>query len=131
MKDILALIWGIAVLALMGVFLLHSNISTDNTDIVEYIVQSEGSYTSYEVEHTVSGYKGSIYESTTYDLTDEEKQELFNIYREQEDWKAEYQEARNLAESDSADDYIEAEEDRIEEYCDEYGYESCYNIQYT
>jgi hypothetical protein len=125
--DTLALIWSIAVVALMGVFLLHSSIDSTN----EVYTTPTGSYESYDVDHVVKGYQGSVSEVTDYTLTDAEKQEMFDSYREQKNWATEYEEARSIASSDGADSFQEAEEDRIEEYCEDEGYVSCHDMKYT
>jgi hypothetical protein len=131
--DTLALIWCIAVVAIMGVFMLHDSSSIIDTSYSTPSTAStpSGSYESYELEHNVKGYLGSVTEVTDYTLTDEQKQEIFDEYRQQEDWEAAYDEARWMFDDEREDSFQEEEEDRIEEYCDEEGYMSCYNIQYT
>ncbi len=120
----------LAVLALMGILILSAPETEEQETIYTY--PTSGEYTSYEVEHIVRGYEGAQYESTTYGLTDEEKQAIFEEYNERKTFEAEYQEARNIAETDTnGQSFTESEEDRIEQYCSENGFESCYNIQYT
>lgn len=129
-KKALIVIAGLAVLTLITLFVLDSSQTEEN---IEYTYLTSGEYTSYEIEHVVKGYENSVYESTEYGLTDEEKQALFEEYNEQKAFEAEYQEARATAESDNdnSNDFVESEEDRIEAYCDEEGFLSCANIKYT
>lgn len=98
---------------------------------ITYTYPTSGQYTSYEVTHSSKGYLGSVSEYTEYGLSDAEKQAMFEQYAEQEANIAEYQEARAIADADEADSFEEAEEQRIEEYCEEEGFGSCYNIKYT
>lgn len=131
MKQTLKLVFGIGCLALFAlVILLLMDTSQTKTDI-EYVYPSEGTYTSYEVEHIVRGYEGAQYESTAYGLTDEEKQKIFEAYNTRKTFEEEYDEARDIASGDDDQTFAESEEDRIEQYCSDYGFESCYNIQYT
>lgn len=129
-KKALIVIAGLAVFALITLFVLD-NFEAENNE--EYTYPTSGEYTSYEINHVVRGYENTVSEITEYGLTDEEKQALFDEYNEQKAFEAEYQEARAIAESDNdnSNDFVEAEEARIEKYCDEYGFESCYNIKYT
>lgn len=132
MKQTLKLIGGIAILALIvlsTLFILDSSETSEQE--ITYIYPSSGEYTSYEIQHIVKGYEGAEYESTEYGLSDQQKQEMFESYREQENAIAGYQEAREIAEEDAKQSFVESEEDRIEAYCDENGFESCYNIRYT
>jgi hypothetical protein len=128
----LKLIQGIAALAiiiLLALFVLDYN-ETEEAE-VSYTYPTSGEYTSYEVEHIVRGYEGAQYESTAYGMSDEEKQALFEEYNEMKTFEAEYEEARDIASGDDDQTFAESEEDRIEQYCSDYGFESCYNIQYT
>ena len=132
MKKTLQLIQGIAALAiiiLLALFVLDYS-QTEETETT-YTYPTSGEYTSYEVEHVVRGYEGSVSEITEYGLTDEEKQAIFDSYNEQKTFEEEYDEARDTASGDDDQSFTESEEDRIEEYCSSYGFESCYNIQYT
>jgi hypothetical protein len=124
--DLLALIWCIAVMAVMAIFILHDSVAPTTI-----ITDPSGTYDSYEIEHIIKGYEGAQFTETSYTYTDKEKQEIFDSYRAQTDWAAEYDEALAKHADDTADSFQEAEEDRIEEYCDENGYISCYDIQYT
>lgn len=132
MNQTLKLIQGIAALAiiiLLALFVLDYN-ETEETETT-YTYPTSGEYTSYEVEHIVRGYEGAQYESTAYGLTDEEKQAIFEQYNERKTFEAEYEEARAIASGDTDQTFVESEEDRIEAYCSDYGFASCYNIQYT
>lgn len=101
--------------------------------VSDYVSQSERKYITYEISHVPKGYENSVYDITVSGLSDEEKQALFDEWRQQEDWAEEYEEARAIAENDNTNtnNFVEAEEVRIEEYCDEEGFLSCYNIKYT
>ena len=129
MKQTLELIFGIGILAVFALSILLF-VDSDSTE-VPYTYPTEGIYLTFAVDETKNTYTNSVYEATDYYVSDEEKQALFEEYRQQQNWAAEYNEARNIAEGDGADDFQEREEDRIEDYCDEEGYLSCYNIAYT
>ncbi len=131
MKQTLQLIFGIGFLALFALTVLLFMDSAETSQEIEYTYPSEGTYTSYEVEHVVKGYEGAQYESTDYGLTDEEKQAIFEEYNELKTFEEEYDEARAIAASDDDQTFAESEEDRIEEYCSLYGFEACYDFQYT
>ncbi len=132
MKKTLQFVGGIAALAiiiLLTIFVLDYS-ERKETEII-YKYPTTGEYSTYKIDHIVQGYEGAWYESTIYGMSDEEKQELFEEYRQQKDLEAEYQEARAIAEKDDDRTFTESEEDRIEQYCFDYGFESCYNIKYT
>lgn len=132
MKKTLQIIQGIAALAiiiLLALFVLDYG-ETEESEI-EYTYPTSGEYTSYEIEHIVRGYEGAQYESTAYGLTDEEKQAIFEEYTSRKTFEAEYEEARAIASGDNDQTFVESEEDRIEQYCSDSGFASCYNIQYT
>lgn len=133
MKQTLKLIFSIGCLAVLVLSILLFIDSSQTEENIEYTYTTSGEYTSYEINHIVKGYENTVSEITEYGLTDEEKQALFDEYNEQKAFEAEYQEARAIAESDNdnSNDFVEAEEDRIEAYCDDEGFLSCANIQYT
>lgn len=125
-KQAFIIFAGVAVLALIALFLV--NLFSISEQTIQYTYPAEGESTVYEIstvpENTVS-------EITDYGLSDEEKQAVFEKYRQEQDWAAEYQEARDTAESDTADSFVESEEARIEAYCDENGILGCADIKYT
>ena len=131
MKRTLQFIFGIGLLAFFALTVLLFMDGTETSQEIEYTYPTEGTYTSYEVEHVVKGYEGAQYESTDYGLTDEEKQTIFEEYNELKTYEAEYDEARDIASGDDDQTFVESEEDRIEEYCSEYGFEACYDFEYT
>lgn len=132
MKQTLKLIFGIGLLAFFALAVLLFMDSSETEEEIEYTYPSEGSYTSYEVEHIVKGYAGSSTEITEAGLTDEEKQAIFEQYNEMKTFEAEYEEARNIAETDTnGQSFTESEEDRIEQYCSDNGFEACYDFKYT
>ncbi len=100
----------------------------DNSEETQYTYPTDQAMTTQEI---VTNQEDTTMEITDYGMSDEEKQELFDEYRAREDGAAEYAEARAVAQGDNDQSFSEAEEDRIEQYCDDEGFESCYNIQYT
>jgi hypothetical protein len=123
MKQTLAMIITIGFLAALALGVLVYIDAEPTSNSLNYY------YTTVEI--TNQGYALSTSDVTTYELTDAEKQTLFEEARTRENAIAEYQEARAIAEADTADSFEEAEEDRIAEYCEEEGFASCYNIKYT
>ncbi|MBI5072638.1 MAG: hypothetical protein HZC29_01420 [Thaumarchaeota archaeon] len=131
MKTTTALMFiaSIAVLAVMTLLIFNTSDTTNNQ--ITYTYPSEGTSTSYEIQHIVKGYEGSQYESTDYGITDAEKQAMFEQAQAKQTAIAEYQEARAIAESDNTQTFQESEADRIEQYCSDNGVLKCADIKYT
>ncbi|MFA6888831.1 MAG: hypothetical protein WC254_05030 [Candidatus Woesearchaeota archaeon] len=129
MNKILALIMTVGVVAAVALAILIY--SEPEQQPITYTYPVSGEYTSYEVIHSSKGYLGSVSEYTDYGLSDAEKQAMFEQSIEEQNALAGYEQARAVAEADTADSFEQSEEQRIAEYCEDEGLGSCYNIKYT
>jgi len=74
---------------------------------------------------TTSSMETSVYEDT---YTAEEKEAVFNEWKETNEALDKY---NTLTDVWSRETFEEQEQERIEEYCEEHGFFSCYDIKYT
>ncbi len=112
----------------ISLFLLNSCTTQDNFDWREYTFPTEYQHTTYTIEQEEDDYSAYTYIDEERDLTDEEKQEIFETARERKEALDKYE---TLTDVWSETTFEQEEEQRIEDYCEEYGFFSCYDIKYT
>jgi len=84
---------------------------------------------SYEVD-IIDGYKAEVYIIED----DEEYVSNFDLWlqaKEKNEQADKYRMIRHLYDSENEDNFAEREEERIEDYCKDYGYERCMDIDRT